>query len=89
MLALFYHKLDSSIDEVDKRRGYKSRSTNSATYWTKTYPSKVPVKAPLQVPLEITQIKDALTFFKQGNLHQRLRKEIQYSLMPTTLEGSS
>ena len=94
MLALLYHKLDYTINEVDERKGYKSLLSNDVIDWTNSYPFKVPLKVPLQVPLEIPyersqQIKDALTFLKKGNLHQRLRKEIQYSLMPTTLQGSS
>ena len=96
MLAVLYHKLNSSIDQIDERRGYKSFFTKSVIYLTKPYPFKlsVGIEVPLQEALQrlqeiLQQMEDAQIFLKKGNLHQRLRKEIQYSLMPTTLEGSS
>ena len=42
-------------------------------------------------PTEVlpTQVRKAMKFLRKGNMHQRLRKEIQFGLMPTTLKGTS
>ena len=48
------------------------------------------MKLPLKDSIKPSEKKDsALAFINKGTMHQMMRKEVQYGLMPTTIKGLS